>query len=496
MAVLEHAIRIDERTTFDIGSVAKQFTAAAVLRLAEDKRLSLDDPLSRWIPGLSPTVAAVRVRDLLHHTSGVRDYGALGMLAGTHPRSMPAFLALMQRQRGLNFGVGSQHDYSHSDYTLLAAVVEAAVGMTFGRWMEDSVFAPAGMNRVRVLDAAGGPVASQALAYERAGADLRTRFPGSMLVGGDNTYTSAGDLLRWDLALDEGRVVPETIAAALRAPLTLDLPRVAPYAYGRWTTQHRGHRMLYRNGGGGFLTSHLYFPEAGVGVAVLCNGARVHPFEVARAIADGFLPARPVVADTAADTVAVPAGEVARLVGRYSSWQIPWDPLRFVAHAGQLYELWGSDSTQLIRRRDGQWQGEDATYTFSGDSLGRPTTVTLERVEGYEVGRRISDSNPPSPRGPVLARYAGEWFSEELLTRWSTVVRADTLWLERPGEEPSAMEFLGGGVFRASVLNGGGFPSWVEVTFPDSVGRAGRIVVATIPAAFETARGVEFGRLP
>ncbi|MBK8250158.1 MAG: beta-lactamase family protein [Gemmatimonadetes bacterium] len=219
MAVLEHAIRIDERTTFDIGSVGKQFTAAAVLRLAADKRLSLEDSLARWIPGLAPALRAVRVRDLLHHTSGVRDYGALGMMAGTHPRSMPAFLALMRRQRGLNFGVGSRHDYSHSDYTLLAAVVEAAVGMSYGRWMEDSLFAPAGMHRTRVLDAAGEPVVGQALAYERDGTGLRTRFPGSMLVGGDNTYTSAADLLRWDLALDGGRVVPGAIAVTLRAPL-------------------------------------------------------------------------------------------------------------------------------------------------------------------------------------------------------------------------------------------------------------------------------------
>jgi CubicO group peptidase (beta-lactamase class C family) len=495
MAVIEHGIPIDERTTFDIGSVGKQFTAAAVLRLAADKRLSLDDALARWIPGLAPAVAAVRVRDLLQHTSGVRDYGGLGMVAGTHPRTMPEFLALMRRQRGLNFAPGSQHEYSHSDYTLLAAVVEAAVGMPYMRWVEDSLFRPAGLLSTRVLGEGSTPVAGLALAYERDSNTVRTRFPGGVLVGGDNTYTSAGDLLRWDLALDAGKVIPATIAATLRTELTLDLPHVAPYAHGRWFARHNGHRMLYRNGGGGFSTSHAYFPEAALAVAVLCNGANMNPFRVALQVADGFLPSRPVVPDTAAQDADILTGEVARLVGRYQSWQVPWDPLRFVAHEGRLYELWGTDSTQLRRRRDGRWDGEEAIYAFSGDSAGRATTITMERAEGYEVGRRISDVPPLAPTGPALARYAGDWFSQELVTRWTTVVRGDTLWLERPGEEGTTMEYLGGRAFRASVTNGAGLPSWVGMEFPEGGGRPTRLIVGTHPAPFELVLGVTFERL-
>ncbi|MBK8250159.1 MAG: hypothetical protein IPK85_22625 [Gemmatimonadetes bacterium] len=83
-----------------------------------------------------------------------------------------------------------------------------------------------------------------------------------------------------------------------------------------------------------------------------------------------------------------------------------------------------------------------------------------------------------------------------MLTRWNTVVRGDTLWLERPGEEMAPMEFLGGGTFRAPVLNGAGFPTWVEVAFSDGDGRPARLVVGTRPADFELSLGVVFERLP
>ncbi len=141
------------QTTFNLGSAAKAFTALALLMLEEQRKLTLDDDVRKYVPELPGYGTPIRIRDLLQHTSGLRDYGTLDLLASDSAQTMPAFVALMARQQRLNFTPGTKHQYSHSDFVLAGLIVERIVREPFGTYLEREVLGPLGMTGSR---AAGG----------------------------------------------------------------------------------------------------------------------------------------------------------------------------------------------------------------------------------------------------------------------------------------------------------------------------------------------------
>lgn len=200
-AVIEHNIGITPNTAFNLGSVSKQFTAYTALHLANEGKLSLEDDIRRYLPELPKYSAPIRVRDLLQHTSGLRDYVGLARLADgpvrSPERSMDEFYALMIRQRALNFTPGTRHAYVHSDYNLLGLVIEKVTGQRLGDALAERIWAPLGMASTRQLDERGTPIKGQALSYIRGERNVRTRFPIGALRGGSDVYSTAEDMLRW-----------------------------------------------------------------------------------------------------------------------------------------------------------------------------------------------------------------------------------------------------------------------------------------------------------
>ncbi len=152
LASIEGGRLITPRTTFTLGSASKPFTALAVLMLEQQGRLSLDDDVRRWVPELPNYGSPIRIRDLVQHTSGLRDYSALSMLSGRSVTSMAEFLGLIAAQRAVNFAPGTRHEYSHSDYLLLGLIVERVVGIPFGEHLEREVLQPMGMKESFVSD--------------------------------------------------------------------------------------------------------------------------------------------------------------------------------------------------------------------------------------------------------------------------------------------------------------------------------------------------------
>ena len=154
-ADLEHGVPISPRTVFDTGSIAKMFTAASVFLLEELGKLSLDDSIRKHVPELPGLYQAVTLRHLIHHTGGVRDHLFLQELGG-HPEGEPVkpgeVIALLARQKGLDFPPGERHSYSNSGYVLLAAAVEKASGKPLSRFAEESFFKPLGMTSTRFFD--------------------------------------------------------------------------------------------------------------------------------------------------------------------------------------------------------------------------------------------------------------------------------------------------------------------------------------------------------
>ena len=169
IADLEHDVRNTPDTIFEAGSVSKQFTAAAVLLLARDGKLALDDPVRKYIPELPDYGQPLTIRHMLTHTSGLRDWGSVAGIGGW-PRTSRVYthahvLEIVSRQRALNFTPGERYSYSNTGYNLAAILVSRVSGMSFAEFTRQRIFEPAGMTKTSWRDDYGRIVKGRALSY-------------------------------------------------------------------------------------------------------------------------------------------------------------------------------------------------------------------------------------------------------------------------------------------------------------------------------------------
>ncbi len=506
-ASVESRLPITSATTFNIGSVAKQFTAYAVLLLVRDDRLSLHDDVRRWVPEVPAYGATIRVRDLLYHTSGLRDYGALSRLADRPTRTMPEFLALLASQRGVNFTPGTRHEYAHSDYSLLAEVIERASGMPFGQYLEQSIFQPLGMTSTRVHDGRHHPVPGRAFAHDVDGdtgsGSVRIRMPSNELVGGSNVYTSVDDMLRWEANYFTGRVGSVSMMAQLLTRPTLASGDTIPYAYGLNLGEYRGLPTVIRGGsGGGFPTEMIRFPGQRFMTLALCNVSGARPFDLIASVAELYLademhPPRP---DPLRDSVATPPAEVARFAGIYrpqgqSGADQPFNIMRIVARDGALQEQFKDQLYRLTRLTDGRYFADGLYYEFTANG---PTEPVSLHFTGEGITERFVGGAGASlwrPRAAELAAYRGGYTSTDLNVTWQLSVTDGALHLRRNGQRPARMNAIDPDVFDAE-LGTKDEPLPIGVKFVrNQSGRVNRMLVSSEPRPFERAHAIRFDRL-
>lgn len=497
-ASLEHELPITPETTFNIGSVGKQFTALAVLLLEQRRQLSLDDDVRRYVPELRDHGAPIRVRDLLQHTSGLRDYGTLGRLAAWPARTMPEFLDLMARQRGLNFEPGARHGYSHSDYTLLAIVVERVTGEPLGDFLAREIWAPLGMSSTRLDDGRAVPVAGRAFAYAVAEPGHRARFPSTELVGGNNVYSSVHDLLRWEQEFRTGKLGgPELVARMLARP-KLASGATIPYAFGLMLGEYRGLRTVYRGGsGGGFATEMLRFPDQGLAVVVLCNLTPAQPMRMCESVAELYLAdhMRATPARREPESTAAPREELERCAGWYASVDDPWNVSRIVAQDGGLREVVGEQVYALSRLADGRYRDGELLYSFTTPVEGRPSRLSLESPTTSETLVRRPTDELWKPSASDLAGYAGSFYSEDLGVVWDFSIVDGSLALRRARAVVARPMPVDRDLFQAEL----GSPD-ESLTVGLEFGRGAdetvtQLTVTALPAPYEIARDVRFERI-
>lgn len=201
LANLEHRVSMTTETQIEAGSVSKQFTAAAILLLEKQGKLTLDDPVNVYFPELPTYQRPIRIRHLLHHTSGLREWGDIAELAGW-PNALRILdnrqvLAIICRQKKLNSNPGEQFGYSNSNYILLALLVEKVSGFSFADFTGKFIFQPAGMNHTQWRNDYGKVVPMRSTAYEIKDGQFRTLMPENNIHGSGGLLTTAEDLLKW-----------------------------------------------------------------------------------------------------------------------------------------------------------------------------------------------------------------------------------------------------------------------------------------------------------
>jgi len=280
LADMENHIAVTPHTKFRIGSVTKQFTAAAVLTLQEQGKLNVRDPLSKYLPGY-PRGDEVTIHHLLTHTSGVHSYTEMPgfMESVTRERTSEQMVTLF-RNEPLDFTPGEAWHYSNSGYFLLGYLVEKITGESYAGFVREHLLAPAGMSESgmhqadSLLTNVAYGYAFQNGAYQRA-----LNWHMSQAGGAGALYSTVRDLYRWNEAIFNGKILSDASLRMAFTPVVLNNGQTADamgtqYGYGWQISSFRGVREISHGGGlQGFVSSLLRFPEIRATVVVLHNCA-------------------------------------------------------------------------------------------------------------------------------------------------------------------------------------------------------------------------------
>ncbi len=300
MANLEYGIANSPSSVFRIGSVSKQFTAAAIVLLAQQGKLSLDDDIREYVPEVPAYEQTITIRHLLHHTSGLRDYLTLMYLAGQSDDDFytdDELVAMLARQQELNFAPGDQHLYSNSGYFLLSQIVRSASGLSLREYAQQHLFGPLGMTHTHFHDDHSHIVPMRASGYTPSGpGEYSISMTTLGMVGDGGVFTSVDDLLQWERFFHSEPAAnlptdrPEEFWREMLRNGVLTNGDTLSYALGLGHGEYRGLPMISHSGGFvGFRAQVVRFPTERMSIICLCNVSIANPTRLSQRVADVLL---------------------------------------------------------------------------------------------------------------------------------------------------------------------------------------------------------------
>lgn len=284
---LEHDVPVSAESLFQSGSVGKQFTAAAVMLLAEDGRLAVDDPITRYLPEAPPEWAAIHIRHLLTHTSGIREYGddaAFDVRRAYTDDELVRMACALPRE----FQPGERYSYSNTGDPLLGAIVTRVGGRHYSQLLHERVFEPLGMESARLIDEAS-IIRHRAAGYRILAGQLANAewmAPEQNTTGDGALYLSLNDMIAWAQGLRAGRILKPASWREVYTPVTLTSGHSYPYGFGWDVYTYNGQQVLAHDGGVfGFATHISRYLGDDLGIVVLTNLEDADPARIARRIA-------------------------------------------------------------------------------------------------------------------------------------------------------------------------------------------------------------------
>jgi CubicO group peptidase (beta-lactamase class C family) len=424
MADLEHAVPNTADTIFESGSVAKQFTAAAVLLLARDGKLSLDDQVRTYIPELPDYGMPLTIRHMLTHTSGLRDWGSVAAIGGwprgTRTYTQAHVLDIVSRQRGLNFAPGTRYSYSNTGYNLAAILVSRVSGMSFADFTKRRIFEPLDMTRSSWRDDYARVVSDRAIAYAPHGDGFRQDMPFENAHGNGGMLTTVGDLLKWTTNFASPKVGDGAFVQQQTERGRFSDGRAHGYAMGLGLGSYKGVRMISHAGAtAGYRAQLNLYPDRALAVAVVCNAASADASSHADAVADVYLGnnVRAVAGPSAKYTMT--DADYAATLGLFRDTSTG-RPYRVIREADAVRiergpRLLPISSTQFVTGNGGsKWEVADGgtrVRVTDGDA----TAIALEKVSAVD----------PSPA--QLQEFAGMYLSSEAEASMNVMVEDGAL---------------------------------------------------------------------
>ncbi len=405
MADLERNVPNTADTVFESGSVAKQFTATALLLLAQQGKISLDDPMRKYLPELPDYGTPLTIRHVLSHLSGLREWRLVasfsGIGEGTYVLGNRDLLQIASRQRALNFDPGTAYSYTNTGFNIATILVERVLGngKTFQDFTRESIFEPLKMTHTRWRDDFRAVVPNRALAYG-AGPDggWVQDTPIENIIGAGGMLSTVGDWLLWNENFTHARVGGPELVKAQQTPAVLSSGKTISYAAGLTVNTVDGLREVSHGGStGGYRTWLGRYPDRAVSIAVMCNSAQANPTQLGRDTARLWTGA---VAAPKPAPFAVDSAKLEELTGMYR--KIRDNTVAELAVKDGKLRLNGRP--ELLPTGPASFSAGENQFLFEGSRFREVTP------DGDTVYERVE---PAHPSEADLAALAGKYESRE-----------------------------------------------------------------------------------
>ncbi|MEM6260871.1 MAG: serine hydrolase [Bacteroidota bacterium] len=424
LANLEYDLPNTEKSVFRIGSTSKQFTAACIVLLAEQGKLSLEDKLSSFFPDFPPYADTITVSHLLHHTSGIRDYLQLSYLKGLRGDDYYTDKDIMKwlvNQSSLNFSPGDEFVYSNSGYWLLGQIVNKASGMNMAEFAQKEIFEPLGMNETHFHNDHDQIVKNRASGYapKREGG-YRISMTTLDMIGDGGIFTTIEDIKKWDDAYYESKVLSKEFWAKMTEKNSLNSGKETSYAAGLFIDTHKGLNTVSHGGAFvGFRAELLRFPDQRFTVAIFANRADASPSRMAYQVADIFLKdlyveEKPETEEPEAVAPNDPEYLLEQLTGNYEIE--PGVEVKISIEKDSLFvtQLWNEEHYAIFRTEGNTFSlPTNSKLTFTFTELEENLTQKLTVSQG---GRKtVTKRKAPVDLSELkLSDYVGAYYSKEL----------------------------------------------------------------------------------
>lgn len=452
MANLEYAIPNEPQTLYHMASISKQFTAFSIVLLARQGKLKLDDDIHKWLPWFPDLKEKITIRNLLNHTSGIRDQWQLLAISGTRLDDVitqDQIIKILSKQQALNFKPGDQYSYSNSNFTMLAEIVKAGSGQTLRQFTDSAIFKPLGMNSTHIHDDYTEIEKNRSYSYDRKDSSHFTNAILSYSVAGATSlFTNINDMSKWIMNFYDHKVGDQQDINMLTQKGKLNNGKELSYALGIANDTWKGWRQ-YSHGGAdaGYRTYVSVFPDLKMGFIVFSNLGDFDPGGKVYEMADLF------IRDTTSKK------EVVKKEQRDSAAAILKDTMRIKKFTGNYIGADGLPFSFNIRNRqlhyhiydETNFLIKDAKDTFSIPQApaikfifgikGKDTTVDLITPDQvYHLQKYINDTLQTDE---VLKTYTGSYYCPELDCRYGIVLKDHHLFLTNSKYNDAKLTLIG-----------------------------------------------------